>query len=331
MGKLCGEPTTRVMIKVSGADVVAPPDIVWASPEGAEPLTYEFSNTFPNYAGGSEPIPMRFILRCGILTKQPGISSGKERDFGIDVYGNGRLIERYLQDPFGFGTSGLSKRTPATTFVRGKLFVLGHSAAIPWDTHKREYLADHPVSEWLREQVRPVVKAYASAASKFTDEGTTEARKELAATPFDPDTAKPTVKLPVGVGPTNDVLPKLSQPVKSDKARGKEKTKPRGPASGGTTAGNGEGEGSSAELAEGVAEYETVTLDLATAEFTELCSRFQVDTTEGLQEAIRECLLNGVAFSLDAGQMARALKKFRCDEGVAELSEKIRELLLQKL
>src|SRR5690606_28769222 len=122
---------------VGGTKVTPAPDIVWASPEGAEPRTYELEHQFRSTMGGKDKIHLRFILRCGILTKQP--AGGPDSGFGIDVYGNGRLIERHLQDEFGFGTTGLSKRTPSTQFVRGKLFIIGHSGGIPWDTHKREY------------------------------------------------------------------------------------------------------------------------------------------------------------------------------------------------
>lgn len=326
LGKLAGAPQSLVKITINGSAVEAPPEILWANPEGAEPATYDMSYQF-NTIGMGGPVPLRFILRCGILMKQPGRVPGKESDFGIDVYGNGRLIDRHLQEPFGFGTSGLSKRVPATTFVRGKLFIIGHSTAIPWDTHKREYLADHPVSEWLRDQVRPVIKAFASAASKFTETGTTEARNELAETRFNPETAKPTVIVSPGQGPTSAVLPKLSKPVKTNNGRPKKtREKPQ------LVAHEPEDVPETvAEVAEAVPEGEAVILEFTPAEYTGLCIRFQVESTEGLQDAVHDCLVSGVAFPLEEDQLLRALKKFRCEDGVAELCEKIREQLLRKL
>jgi len=333
LGKLAGDPKGKLQIKINGVNVTTPTDIRWASPEGAEPHTYEFSSSFPNPMGG-ERAHMRFILRCGILTKQPGSTEGKESDFGIDVYGNGRLIERHLQEPFGYGTTGLSKRAAATQFVRGKLFIIGHSIAIPWDTHKREYLRDHPVSLWLYDQVRTVVKAYASAASKFTDKGTIEARKELSEKRFDPSIAKPTIKVPVGQGPSEDVLPKLSQPVKLDpvKPSGKKKLKKQPAGSiGSGTGDNGSDDFSAAELADAKAEFVSITLDFDPAEYDDLCGRFGVISPEELQDNIRDCLTGGIVFGLDDEQLAAAIKKFKCENGVSELSEKIRDLLLQKL
>jgi len=329
LGNLTGEPKALLKITVNGGSVVATSDIIWANPEGAEPATYDLSQQFPDTMSMGGPVPLRFIFRCGILTNQPGLKPGRESDFGIDVYGNGRLIQRHLQEPFGFGTKGLGKRVPGTTFVRGKLFIIGHSAAIPWDTHKREYLVDHPVSEWLRGQVRPVIKAYADAASKFTEAGTTAARTELAETRFTPEAAKPTIVLSPGQGPTAAVLPKLAKPVKTDDNRSKRPTRnarqqPSAPEPEEITE-------TAAEVAEAIPEHELVTLEFTSAEYDDLCSRFEVESTEALQDAVHDCLVGGVAFALEEDQLARALKKLKCEGGVGELCEKIRGLLLKKL
>jgi hypothetical protein len=84
-------------------------------------------------------------------------------------------------------------------------------------------------------------------------------------------------------------------------------------------------------VAEAVAEQELVTLEFTSAEYNDLCSRFEVESAAALQDALHDCLVGGVAFSLDENQLARAMKKLKCEDGVAELCEKIREMLLKKL
>ena len=91
-------------------------------------------------------ITLKFEFRCGLTRKLPGSGSDIQPDWGVDVYGNGRSIERFLKEEFGFGTKGLAATVQGHKFFRGELFINGHSFAIPWDTHKREYMHDHPVS-----------------------------------------------------------------------------------------------------------------------------------------------------------------------------------------
>jgi hypothetical protein len=50
-----------------------------------------------------------------------------------------------------------------------------------------------------------------------------------------------------------------------------------------------------------------------------------------IETAVRDCLLAGVAFSLTTEQLTAALKVFKCDGDVGDLSEKIRSQLLKKL
>ena len=330
LGQLAGEPKTNIEIKICGSKVVAGQDVVWASPAGGEPRTYEFNHRFANMMGGSEPIQLRFILRCGILTNQA--AGDTESGFGIDAYGNGRLIERHLQDPFGFGKSGLAKSTPNTRFVRGKLFIIGHSGAVPWDTHKREYLADHPVSLWLREQLRPVIKAYADFAKNFTQTGTTEARHQLANKLFEPKEALPTVKVPVGKAVPVDQLPPKPKSVPKTSATPGE-TKPTSPPPPKVKEDEDEvDDGPAAEIVEDAEpENEVLTIELTPDEFSDLCSRFAVESAEELQALVLRCLTSGVAFPLDPKVLESALKKFKCDEGVGELSDKIRDQLIKKL
>lgn len=328
LGVLAGEPKKKIEITINKVKVTSGADIVWACPEGGEPRTYVFEHRFPNTMGGTDPIPIQFVLRCGILTKLP--AGDTESGFGIDVYGNGRMIERHLQKKVGFGISGLKMASSNVKFVRGKLFINGHSGSIPWDTHKREFLDDHPVSEWLRHQLRPIYKAFAAVARPFTEAGTIEARGELAEKPFVPSAALPVIKIQPGKPLATADLPKLKGPVKSDPPKEGKKTngKPPPPPE---DEEDDEGSGSGAEVAEAEPENEIVALEFTPSEFSELCSRFQVTKSEELQQVIQGCLLSGIAFTLEPDKLAAALKKFKCKEGIGELSDKIRQQLLKSL
>jgi hypothetical protein len=139
LGKLCGQPKSRIRMKINGGEVEASSDIAWANPEGAEPLTYEFTNEFPNNAGGTDPIPLKFVLRwtrkatCSSRPRftRDAILSASTCDVGC---GRERLRARRKRNEKSPGSSAGGRATP-----RGPLGGSSRRA-----TGKRTLLASPP-------------------------------------------------------------------------------------------------------------------------------------------------------------------------------------------
>ncbi|MBI3798444.1 MAG: ATP-binding protein [Deltaproteobacteria bacterium] len=313
----------RVHININDVEVKPCPDINWSSPKGAEPRIYKFSHAFPNFLNTGCNIELNFLFHCGLTRRIPGRGEYAEPDWGIDVYGNGRLIDRFLKDPFGFGTLGMSKGSQASKFFRGQLFINGDSFAIPWDTHKREYLADHPASLWLRPKLRPLIKQYITIGERFT--GDTELRKKVLelSSPENPPGVFP---LPVDEKPSKDILPRWEY--KSEK---KTTEKPEQKPFPTEEPSFEEEEESNARLAEANGDERSISISVSTTEYDELWQRFTVNSAEELETAILDCLVSGVAFTLEPEQLVRALEVFKCNGNVGDLSDKIRAQLLRKI
>jgi hypothetical protein len=232
MGQFGKEPNQRVYITINGVEATAPPDINWSNPKGAEPRIYEFSHIFKDFLSTGRDIKLNFLFYCGLTRRIPGKSEDAEPDFGIDVYGNGRLIQQFLKDPFGWGTVGMSKSDQASKFIRGQLFINGHSFAIPWDTHKREYLSDHPVAQWLYSQLRPIIKQYKTIAGGFSSD--TALRNTVLARLKPAAEMRPTVvALPVDEEVPDEILPKWeykssTSKKQEDEKKEREVTEPEG-------------------------------------------------------------------------------------------------------
>jgi len=322
LGEFGKKPDKRLCIKINRVDATVPPEINWSSPKGAEPKLYEFSHVFKDFLSTGNDIELNFLFYCGLTRLFPGKAEGAESDYGIDVYGNGRLIQQFLKYPFGWGTPGISTKDQASNFIRGQLFINGHSFAIPWDTHKREYLSDHPVAQWLYDKLRPIVRAYKTAALGFT--GDTELRKTVLATTAPPRGVKPEViSLPPAGEDLQQVLPKLD---KSNNA--KKRAGDVGKGSGELTE---QHEETRAHVAEVINGERVITISLSPAEYEDLIKRFAANSSEELEAIIRECLIGGVAFTLTPEQLVRALQVFKCDGDVGELSEVVRTQLLKKI
>ena len=317
------EPSKRVYITINGVEATAPADINWSNPQGAEPRVYEFSHVFKDFLSTGKDIKLNFLFYCGLTRQLPGNSEDAEPDFGIDVYGNGRLIQPFLKDPFGWGTPGMSKSDQASRFIRGQLFINGHSFAIPWDTHKREYLDDHPVAQWLYSQLRPIIKEYKTIAGGFSSN--TELRNTvLAKTKPDAEANPIMFALPVSGDIPNEILPKWQY--KSSTSKKGEDAKEENIA-----VAESEEEESSVRLAEATNGERVLTIILSAADYEDLMQRFGVSSPEELETVIRECLTRGVAFTLTSEQTAIALSVFKCNGDVGELSEVIRSQLLKKI
>jgi hypothetical protein len=324
MGQFGKEPNKRVHITINGVEVTAPSDINWSSPQGAEPRVYEFSYVLKNFLSTGKDIELNFLFYCGLTRRLPGRKNeDAEPDFGIDVYGNGRLIQPFLKDPFGWGTTGLSKNDQASRFIRGQLFINGHSFAIPWDTHKREYLIDHQVAQWLRQQLRPIIRQYRTIAGQFS--GDTDLRhKVLERTKPAADTKPPMVILPIGGDIPEELLPKREY--KSITPKKEESAKKEG-----VIVAEPEEEESDAFLAEPINGERELTIILSDADYDDLMQRFGVDSPEELETVVRDCLTGGVAFTLTSDQLVNALSIFKCNGDVGALSEVIRSQLLKKI
>jgi hypothetical protein len=165
----------------------------------------------------------------------------------------------------------------AAKHVRGQLFISGHSFAIPWDTHKREYLADHPVALWLYDKLRPILLKYRTIASGFTSN--TELRNTVLLPSAPKKDEKPkVVELPDGPDVPEDVLPKYDFPGGSTKKGSKGKGLH-------TVVEEGSDEnGSQATLIEpnnGVKE-QTVSLTISPADYDDLLERFGASNQEEL-------------------------------------------------
>ncbi|MBW3599489.1 MAG: ATP-binding protein, partial [Planctomycetes bacterium] len=210
LGELGAKPARKVHIEINGVEAVASEEIRWSSPKGAEPRVYEFSHVFEDFLSTGENIELHFLFQCGLTRGLPGEKEGREPDFGVDVYGNGRIIEAFLKKPFGFGTRGFAA-DQAAKHVRAQLYIGGHSFAIPWDTHKREYLIDHPVALWLYDKLRPILLKYRTIASGFS--GNTELRNKVLLTSAPKKDQKPElVELPEGPEVPEHALPSYRFP-----------------------------------------------------------------------------------------------------------------------
>ena len=323
LGELGAKPIKKVHITINDVEVVASENIRWSSPKGAEPRVYEFSEMFDDFLSTGKDIELHFLFQCGLTRGLPGGKDDREPDFGVDVYGNGRLIEPFLKKPFGFGTRGFAA-DQAAKHVRGQLFISGHSFAIPWDTHKREYLADHRVAQLLYDRLRPILLKYRTIAGGFS--GNTELRNKVLLTSAPKKDEKPeVVKLPSGPEIPEKALPKYNFPGGPPKKGG-------GKLKGGAADDEDES-GSQATLTKSAngTKDQTVSFRVAAADYDDLLDRFGVNNLEELEAAVEDCLLAGVAFSLTSEQLAAALKVFKCNGDVGDLSEKIRGQLLKKL
>jgi hypothetical protein len=309
----------RVRVWVNDTGVDAPGPIEYSGALGVEPRTYEFTHLFKDLLKTGLDVRLNFLFTCGLLTKLPGQGAGREQDWGIDVYGNGSLIQRYLKKEFGFGVKGMSMQVAGAKFIRGELLILGHSLGIPWDTHKREYLGDHEVSHWIKRAIQPRIKDYFTHAGRLA--GDTVLRNTELTKPFtaaisvhgiDPDTA---VEIPNDARPTWKL--KSTQPIPL----------PPPPTSGepdGTTSVTDDDTSSSETT---VAEVE---VPLSASDIAALALRFALGNDEELGSAIGDCLLAGVAFRLRSDELRAALSTLMV-ETPAELSEKIKLQLLKRL
>ena len=323
MGQFGKEPSKMVHITINGVEATAPGDINWSNPEDAEPRVYTLSHVFKDFLSTGKDIELNFLFYCGLTRRIPGKAEDAEPDFGIDVYGNGRLIQQFLKNPFGWGTRDMSKADQASKLIRGQLFINGHSFAIPWDTHKREYFHDHPVAQWLRSQLRPIIKGYKTIAGRFT--GNTELRNTILAKTKPDAATKPLVfALPVGGDVPSEFLPKW--PYKGSTSNKGEEAK-----EGNIAVAELEEEESSARLVEATNGEKVLTIILSAADYDDLMQRFGVNSPEELETVIRECLTGGVVFTLTSEELATALGVFKCNGDVGELSEVIRSQLLKKL
>ena len=185
-----------------------------------------------------------------------------------------------------------------TILFRGELIITGHSFAIPWDTHKREYMHDHPVSIWLKQTLRPIVKAYADIGRKFAND-TGLRQSELEAKPLKSAASVPIeVKLNVSQ-PGTSSLPKWSfgsRPKKTSGTNG-DAVQERNPVN------------PRQEMAVTEEDDErVVTLTFTPVEFDELLERFAVNCEEEMASAIRDCLLSGIAFSVPASDVGEGFE-----------------------
>jgi hypothetical protein len=325
LGSFGDGPKSRVHITVNGVAVTGPKPINWSCPKGAEPRAYRFSHTFKNFLSTGEDIELRFVFVCGVTRYQPGAGVDREHDFGVDVYGNGRLIERHLKEPFGWGIEkGLKKNDSASKFVRGELFINGHSFAIPWDTHKREYMGDHLVAQWLRAYIPTIIKSYRKVANRFTSN--TEARKTILATAKPEEGFVPPVfdleadyTPPIGSLPSVKSLPSAKAKKKSAQATTEEQSE---------TGSESTEEDNGTEPADS---ERTITVTLDAPDYDELMDRFAANSPEDLDGAVRDCLIGGVAFVLTPEQLALALETFKCDGDIGQLSNIVRSQLLKKI
>ena len=309
--------TKRIVITINGVDVEPTSGIDWSYPKDAAPRVYACNQTFKNFLQTGIDLNLQFRFKCGLTRKLPSKREGLQPDWGIDVYGNGRLIERYLKTEFGFGTTGLAIGTKGHDYFRGELFINGHSFAIPWDTHKREYMRDHPVSVWLRSTLRGIIKSYADIGRRFAND-TPLRQKHLEGTPQKNGKTTPEVKINLGK-PTETPLPKWSFKSTTPKPSSKKKKK------------TASATGSKVTLDTPEGDERIVTLSFAPADFDELLERYGVSCEEELSAEIRDCLLSGIAFSISASTLKKSLRVFKCDGEVGQLAATIRDQFLKKL
>ncbi len=313
----------KIHITINGFDAKPKANINWSGAEGVEPRFYNFSHTFRNFLNTGNDITLNYSFECGLTQKGSGAKEKlAEPDWGIDVYGNGRLIQRYLKEPFGFGTSLMATGSSGNRYIRGQLFINGHSFAIPWDTHKREYLDDHQVSIWLKKKLRPIIKKFVEVSGKFATE-TVLRNTVLEATPFSGEPAVITV-------PADGKIPAASLPSWKFRELEAPKGTPPPPADDEHEGDSGDDD-SRAELVDTTLAEKVISIRFSPAEFDELLQRFDADAEDALALSIRECLMSGVAFELEPQQFVLALAKMMTPGGASELSERIKSQLVSKL
>ncbi|BDU70859.1 ATP-binding protein [Mesoterricola silvestris] len=313
----------KVQISVNKSPVVAVPQIVYSGADGVEPRTYIFQNTFKNLVNSGQDVELKFELTVGLLTHQPGEGTNREKDFGIDVYANGRLIQKYLKDEFGFGTTGLGKNTVGSRFVRGELHISGHSLGIPWDTHKREYFKDHEVSIWLRTVIRPFLVQYGQVSGTFATE--TEHRNTELVKAF---TGIPAT---VPVSPYSPIIPEEHRPAFKFDRRAVKSKKPSAadPSTTATSPTNESedtsGEGTTSEM-EPPADRQ-ITISLAPADFENLCATLGAQDEDSLGVIVYDCLTAGIVFPLNANEFSNCLRIFKVSDST-KLSEAVKNYLV---
>ncbi len=134
-------------------------------------VTKEVNLPFATVEDGDETQEISLVLEIGIKQDTGCAIEGVESsslfdttdDWGIDVYGNGRLIERNVRQPLGL-TEVLTGQQQSAKLVKGRLLIRGSSYAVPWDTHKTRIASNHPTLAAVNEDLAQIVQAYARAA-----------------------------------------------------------------------------------------------------------------------------------------------------------------------
>lgn len=325
----------KLFITVNKTRVKAGRAPLWSGAKGAAPCKFIFAHTFENFLETGHNVQLGFEFICGLTQRSAGKdSTERDEDWGIDVFGNGRLIQRFRKSEFGFGTEkGLGKRSSAMNYLRGELFIDGHSFAIPWDTHKREYLKDHVVSEFLRQRLLPVLVAYKKIANRFGNKWAKDVRSDyLAEIAFEGEFRKVQLSDP----PAKDELPKFaySAQVEAAKVQGKKhKIDPEEDEEGeGDAKGRDEDHDDEdvAEIVESEDEEISVEFTLTRAERDGLMNRFGVDDEDELATALEDCVEHGIAFGLTNKEFKAAKKALQCVDA-HELSQKVKTSFVAKL
>ncbi len=317
--------TPKINISVNGVPVTSPRSINWSGAESARPRIYDYTHTFRNFLDTGRNVQLNVRFVCGLTQKSTGRALDKESDWGIDVYGNGRLIEPHLKDVFGFGTSGLGKNSPGVKYFRGLLFITGHSIGIPWDTHKRQYLQDHIVSAWLKQHLRKIIKSYYNISSRFASD-TTKRKDILEGSVFE---GSPDVyKISPGGGISDDMLPKWIY----GKTSTSNKTTNSPPSQNETDDKNtgDDSDESNAVLGETDDTSLVVEIPFAQSDFSKQLERFSAADDEELATAISDCLISGIAFQLSKKELDSALSAFHLEDPI-ELSDLLKEQLIKKI
>lgn len=357
-----GEEGVSVEIFVNSSKVSAPQEISFSGAPGVEPQTFKFRHKFMNVAETGKAVDLTFCLTVGLARGLPSTDPNKPTDeeFGVDVYANGRLIQKFLKTEIGMGGKHFSLSSSSTKLVRGVLHIWGHSLAIPWDTHKREYLADHPTAQWVKARARQYLKAYGVAANPFTraDIGTSYRSKYLSV-PFEKDIeiknvdpAQPLLNtlVPKFQPPGGHAAPAVTQggAVDTPEVLGASKTNGQLSLSESSSLAttqstpnssvsvenesvknaDGSGQGVPDEEANGEASGRQITLSLTIEQFEELSERFGVPDEDGVANSIYSCINSGVMFSLDPSDLNAAIEEFALDETPYLLGEKVKALLL---
>ncbi len=335
----------RISITINGTKVKPGRSPIWSGAKGASPRIYCFTKTFNNFLESGQDVELTFRFLCGLTKKSAGTKKDvgqatpeRDEDWGIDVFGNGRLIQRFRKREFGFGVGekGLG-RSPGQNYFRGELFIDGHSFAIPWDTHKREYLNDHDVSAFLRQRLRPILVAYTRLAGRFGNKWATEVRNEyLEGLTFSGDP----LEIDLSDPPSKDELPKFAYAAEvkatKEKKQGKKKDDEEEEdddedeeeeAKGKEDEEEEEDDDEDEEEDDGEVTFElTVTRAVRDA----LLTRFEASDEEELGVALGECLDHGVAFTLTSKEFKAAKRALKCDDA-NQLSDRVKASFVAKL